>query len=99
VSVLSFWEIAMKAAVGKLPFPGGSASILAGLCDRQGIAVLPLTVDCIEQFLLLPPAHNDPFDRLLAAISLRRTGSVPLAILSPDKAFDAYGAFGVVRVW
>ena len=100
VSVISFWELAMKAAVGKIPFPGGSASILSALCDREGIGVLPVTVECIEQFLLLPPAHSDPFDRLLAAISLLRPGGHgPAIIISPDESFDAYHPYGVLRVW
>lgn len=100
VSVVSFWELAMKASVGKLPFPGGSASILSALCAREGIPVLPLTVDSVQQFLLLPPAHHDPFDRLLAAISLLGNGSArPSVILSPNTSFDAYAPWGVTRVW
>ena len=100
VSVLSFWELAMKASVGKLAFPGGSVSILAGLCEREGIRVLPLTVEFVDQFLLLPPVHADPFDRLLAAISLHRNeAGGSMAILSPDDAFDAYKPYGVVRIW
>ncbi|BDI28390.1 twitching motility protein PilT [Capsulimonas corticalis] len=100
VSVVSFWELAMKTSVGKLSFPGGSVSILSTLCVREGIQIQPLTVECIQQFLLLPPAHPDPFDRLLAAISiLGNETTKPLVVLSPDTSFDAYAPWGVTRVW
>jgi PIN domain nuclease of toxin-antitoxin system len=92
--------MAMKASVGKLPFPGGSVSILAALCAKEKIRVLSLTADSIQQFLMLPPVHPDPFDRLLAAISVLGNGTTqPLAILSPDSAFDAYAPWGVSRIW
>jgi PIN domain nuclease of toxin-antitoxin system len=98
ISAISVWEIAMKAAVGRLAFPGGSVSALMALCANQFIDVQPLTPEQIERFLLLPPNHPDPFDRLIAAISLIDPSN-PFTILSPDTAFDAYAAYGVTRVW
>ena len=90
----------MKASVGKLSFPGGGASILSTLCVREGISVLPLDVDGVQQFLLLTPVHPDPFDRLLAAVSiLGGETSEPFVVLSPDTSFDAYASWGVRRLW
>jgi PIN domain nuclease of toxin-antitoxin system len=98
VSTISLWELAMKAAVGKQSFPGGSVSALTALCARQYIDILPLTPDQIQAFLLLPSHHSDPFDRLIAAVSLSESTN-PFVVLSPDTSFDAYASHGVVRVW
>lgn len=97
VSVASLLELAMKALSGKINFPSGSAIALTRRCDDEGIAVAPLTVEDIQQFLLLPPIHKDPFDRLLAAITTGPLGPCP--IVTPDPAFDAYAALGVNRIW
>lgn len=40
----------------------------------------------------LPPIHNDPFDRLLAAQAVCERAS----IVSADTVFEAYG---LTRVW
>lgn len=91
VSIVSFWEIGIKAGLGKLPLvqslPGLEAS-----CRSQGIEIISITVPAIHQMMQMPMHHKDPFDRLIAATAL----TFGLTLLSADTAFDRYG---VPRVW
>ena len=91
VSTVSFWELSIKAAVGKLPLLLSPVE-LERLTLDAGITVLPLIVEHIDRFHQLPVEHRDAFDRLIAAIAL----SNELTIVSPDSAFDT---LGVRRLW
>jgi len=88
VSVISLWEIAMKASVGKLAVPGGSVTALTTLCSRQNIDVLSLRPEHIQTFLELPPNHPDAFDRVIAAVSLVVCKVSPDSFSELDKAFS-----------
>jgi PIN domain nuclease of toxin-antitoxin system len=67
VSVVSFWEMAIKLRIGKLVAPdlGEVMTAMAGL----GIGVLPLNLAHIRELLRLPvyPDHRDPFDHQIIA--------------------------------
>lgn len=67
VSIVSFWEMAIKLRIGKLVAPdlGEVMTAIAGL----GIAVLPLNFAHIRELLRLPicPDHRDPFDHQIIA--------------------------------
>lgn len=62
-SVVSFAEIGIKAAVGKLVVP----SDLYAQVLRSGVQVLRLGADHGLAVAELPMHHRDPFDRLLVA--------------------------------
>ena len=66
VSIVSFWEIAIKQSIGKLKF-GMTIPELEALCDERDIQVLGITSAAIERIKGLPQIHDDPFDRLLIA--------------------------------
>ena len=66
VSVVSFWEIAIKQSIGKLKF-GMTIPELEALCDERDIHVLGIASVAIERIKDLPQIHGDPFDRLLIA--------------------------------
>ena len=81
-SVVSFAEIGVKAAVGKLSVP-------ADLRERvvsSGVQVLPLDADHGLAVGVLPPHHRDPFDRLLIA----QARSERLTIVTADRRIAAY---------
>jgi PIN domain nuclease of toxin-antitoxin system len=91
VSLLCYWELAIKVKSGKMQ---------AGTLLMEGPAKLPL-----DDFLLLgiefrhisglldlPLHHRDPFDRLLIA----QAKAEKLTIVSSDAVFDRYG---VDRIW
>lgn len=91
ICIASFWEIAIKFSIGKLPL----ATDIFGLeaqADSLDIEIIPITVRAIQQTTLLPKYHKDPFDRIIAATALI-TGNT---LLSVDPIFDSYG---VKRVW
>lgn len=91
ISIASFWEIGIKASLGKLPLTKGLLELEA-IAARQSIGILPITIQAILAVQQMPHHHKDPFDRIIAATVLT-TGGV---LLSADAIFDAYG---VPRIW
>lgn len=89
-SAVTFWEIALKSALGKLTLHGANPGTLVDAAQRQGFELLPLDPRLAAGFAALPafPNHRDPFDRMLIwqAVSLghtlvsrdRKTGENPL---------------------
>lgn len=77
VSAISFWEISIKAALGKLTLEGTSPEDLLEVAERQGFELLPLDARLAASFSQLPTdsLHRDPFDRMLVwqAMSLGYT--------------------------
>ena len=92
VSIASFWEIGIKAGLGKWNLPGGDVLALQTLVEAQGIDIVPITVPAIHLIIQMPPHHKDPFDRIIAATALT-TGSL---LFGSDVIFDEYS---VPRRW
>lgn len=65
VSSATFWEIAIKYGLGKIPLPDEPDRYLPAKRIAAGFALL--AIDDIEacQVHRLPPIHRDPFDRML----------------------------------
>ncbi|HEV7163661.1 MAG TPA: type II toxin-antitoxin system VapC family toxin [Solirubrobacteraceae bacterium] len=82
VSVVSFAEVGIKAAIGKLRLPAD----LRGHVLASGARILGLAPEHGLDLATLPLHHRDPFDRLLIA-QARREG---LAIVTADPEFTAY---------
>jgi PIN domain nuclease of toxin-antitoxin system len=91
VSIASFWEIGIKAGLGKWDLPGDVLALQA-LVEAQGIEIVPITVSAIHLITHMEHHHKNPFDRILAATALT-SGNV---VLSRDTLFDRYG---VARFW
>lgn len=82
LSVVSFAEIGVKAAIGKLAVPNGlDAHIVA-----TGVRILGLSPDHGLAVASLPLLHRDPFDRLLIA-QARQEG---FTLLTDDTRIHAY---------
>ena len=64
VSVISFWELAIKNSLGKLILPC-SVSRLMDDCEKMNMSILPIRAQHLEKLKQLPWIHRDPFDRLL----------------------------------
>jgi len=88
VSAVCVWEAAIKSALGKLRVPADLPERL----DEFAFERLPVTDVHAWAVRALPPIHNDPFNRLLAAQAVCERAT----IVSADAVFDAYG---VARVW
>ena len=84
VSAASVWEISIKAALGKLSADPGE--IVAAL-GPAGFLALPISVEHAARVASLPPAHRDPFDRLLVAQALAE----PMRLLTTDATLAGYG--------
>ncbi|SFK71614.1 type II toxin-antitoxin system VapC family toxin [Geodermatophilus ruber] len=82
VSAVSAWEMAIKAALGKLSVPDGLVDELG----RQGFDELPVTVEDGLAAGALPRHHEDPFDRMLIAQAVRRR----LVLVTADRRFADY---------
>ncbi|MCU0255671.1 MAG: type II toxin-antitoxin system VapC family toxin [Vicinamibacterales bacterium] len=89
VSAASIWEIAIKAALGKLE--ADAAEVRAAL-GPTGFAELPVTGAHAECVARLPLLHRDPFDRMLVA----QSQCEPLVLLTADGQLAGYG--GLVKV-
>jgi PIN domain nuclease of toxin-antitoxin system len=62
VSVVSVWELRLKADSGKLKTPPGP---LPALIEQQGFRILPLHVEHVMAAADIGGMHGDPYDRLL----------------------------------
>ena len=82
VSIVSMWEIAIKAALGKLRMSDDFIVIIR----EAGIEILPIRAEHTFAVRDLPHHHRDPFDRMLIA-QARVEG---LTMLTADRAFSAY---------
>jgi PIN domain nuclease of toxin-antitoxin system len=68
VSDISFWEVALKVAKGKLSLGVDPTIWLARASAAPGIMGLPITREVLVQSTLLPGTlHGDPADRILLA--------------------------------
>ncbi len=83
-SAASVWEVAIKAALGKLRVDAGE---LLETLAVEGFAELPVLGRHAVELAALPAHHRDPFDRLLVAQS--RVES--LRLLTDDKTLTRYG--------
>ena len=85
VSVASFWEITIKAGLGKLVIPEN----IAGLMDKalfKGFKILPIEREHLIVLSTLDLIHRDPFDRIIIAQAIAE--NIPL--VSSDDVFRQY---------
>lgn len=96
VSAVSFWELSLKHALGKLDLKGVGPGDFPRVAERMRFDVLPLDGGTAASFHELPVAeHRDPFDRLLVWQSIR----AKLTLISNDGALDVYRTSGLRRFW
>lgn len=77
ISDISVWEVAQKAARGKLGFTSPVTAWIERAVLAPGVTMLPLTRDVLVLSTQLASLHGDPADRILVA-SAKLLG-VPLA--------------------
>jgi PIN domain nuclease of toxin-antitoxin system len=85
VSIVSLWEIAIKANIGKLSLSFPFNTIEPTL-NSQGITQLPISFNDLEIYLNLPLHHRDPFDRILIAQAMNHN----LTFISKDTQLTPY---------
>jgi PIN domain nuclease of toxin-antitoxin system len=87
VSVVTGWEIAIKASLGKLTLPKPAQLWLPSEVEALGYETLALEMDAALGVGSLPFHHRDPFDRLLVAHAV----STGCTIVTHDDVFKKYG--------
>lgn len=86
VSAASAWEIAIKAAKGRLILPEPPPQYVANRVRLHRFQSLPISIAHASAVHNLPPHHNDPFDRLLIA----QSNLEKMALLSIDSTIAKY---------
>lgn len=87
VSDISYWELAVKSAKGKITFSIDAAAWLHRAEQAPGIRFQPLTrLVLLQSTRLAGAVHNDPADRMLIATS--QVHGIPL--VTADRRIIAY---------
>jgi len=86
-SAVNIWEIAIKAALGKVDF-AFDASEIALEARRVGFEELPVLSSAAARVRHLMPLYRDPFDRLLVAQAI----DCGARLLTGDRQLPAYSA-------
>lgn len=92
LSVVSLWEIQIKAMLGKLSTRLPLEQLVAEQQQHNQLKLLPIVAEHVYQLAQLPPVHNDPFDRLIASVARSENAM----LLSSDAIFQRYP---VTVVW
>jgi PIN domain nuclease of toxin-antitoxin system len=96
VSVVTFWEISLKYALGKLELTGVTPEELPDFAGQMNLEILPLTAAEASSFHKLPRlSHKDPFDRIIIWQAIQRK----MILVSKDRDFKAYRKFGLRTFW
>jgi PIN domain nuclease of toxin-antitoxin system len=93
VSVVSPWEVAIKAAGGKLQLREPPVAWFLGLAERYELREVPLEAGIACAAAALPPFHRDPFDRVIVALAQAHG----LTVLTSDENIRKYA--GVKALW
>ena len=96
VSAAAVWELAIKAAKGKLEefarmMDEGPDALQDGLAQSR-FTLLPIQLNHISVMYRLPRHHRDPFDRLMIAQAI----SEGLTIVTSDSVFARYNGLHVL---
>ena len=86
LSVVSVWEIQIKAQLGKLDLARPLPDLIRRQQNTNDVVVLPVNLEHVLALDGLPLYHKDPFDRLLIAQALVEDTT----LLSVDEAFRPY---------
>lgn len=86
LSVASVWEMQIKNQLGKLNFKIPIAEMIHIQQQDNDLKILDINLPHIYQLKILPPHHNDPFDRLL----LSQSAIENMPLISADEKFKYY---------
>jgi PIN domain nuclease of toxin-antitoxin system len=85
VSVVTIWEVAIKAARGRADFEADPHVLRRAMADH-GWEELPVTGEHALAVTALPALHGDPFDRMLVA----QATAEGMPLLTADKTVARY---------
>ena len=88
ISIVSFWEMAIKVSLGKLSKLNGGVSEFLSIIENMPIEILPISSTHIKIIESLPFIHRDPFDRMIVAAAMAND----MTILTADSNIPKYNA-------
>ncbi len=91
ISVVSIWELSIKASLGKLMLPKTLREIVAELWN-SGATFIQISTEHAMATETLPWHHRDPFDRMLVA----QAQLEGLTIVTVDPLIQQYD---VMKIW
>ena len=92
VSIITFWEIALKFSLNKLELEGITPAELPGLANKMSFELLNLSAEDAASFYQLPRiTHKDPFDRMLIWQAIREK----MVLISKDGKIAGYQGYGL----
>jgi len=95
VSSITFWEISLKYASGKLELTCTPEKLIQ-TAYKMGLKTIALSIEEAALFYQLPKLlHKDPFDRMLIWQAI----SHHLIFISKDNQFENYQEYGLKIVW
>jgi PIN domain nuclease of toxin-antitoxin system len=96
MSAVSFWEISLKYAIGRLELSNILPDQFPEVARRMEFEILNLTPQEAATFYKLPKiGHQDPFDRLIIWQAIQQK----MILISKDKRFKLYKDVGLKVVW
>ena len=96
LSSVTFWEISLKYALGKLALTDCTLETLLVTARDMGLALINPDADQSASFHRLPRLpHRDPFDRMLVWQAIQRD----LVLISKDSALPDSRAAGLRTLW
>jgi PIN domain nuclease of toxin-antitoxin system len=85
LSVLTYWEVVIKTAIGKLDV-GDPRLWWIDAVDSLGARILPVRPEHVAALHDLPLLHKDPFDRMLVAQAIAEG----LTLVTTDREIPKY---------
>jgi PIN domain nuclease of toxin-antitoxin system len=96
LSTVSFWEISLKFALGKIDLVNCNPDDMPGIAAQMLIEVIQPTAQETASFHRLPKVkHKDPFDRMIIWQAIQQ----PLVLISKDSGISEYKKFGLKVFW
>lgn len=96
VSVVSFWEISLKYALGKLQLEGLTPEDFTGAATDMRFRIIELDVKATSTFHRLSATyHRDPFDRMLIWQAMQSD----YILISKDELVSKYQSEGLRVLW
>ena len=98
VSLAGLWELAIKAANGKLPYYSliiaKGADALSKSLQDSNMELMAIEMSHALAAAALPQHHKDPFDRLMIAQALEED----MVLVTRDAVFARYAGLNLLRV-
>ena len=96
VSVISFWEIALKCALHKIQIEGLEPEDFLKAAIKTGFQVISLEAQTsVSYHQLKANHHRDPFDRMLIWLAIQND----YQLISKDEDIQKYADVGLNVIW